>query len=180
MSVVALACFFCAKRGIFCSLATHLKASCLSSSMALSSDHSAPRAAQLLFGDRRKSSLKCRCAQPHCRKEGAFPAPRAEQGKQQEATRDATRDARREASQNLALLGARARGKQRVECVRRAERRRSRARRESRRRRRSTLLAHQRALQEERRKHNGDRGNRKSFPQFCAKFFAHFLAKFAA
>ena len=56
--------------------------------MSLSSEHSAPRTAQRLFGDMRKSksknNLKCRCAHPHCRKEGAFPAPRAEQYLQQE------------------------------------------------------------------------------------------------
>ena len=66
--------------------------------MSLSSDHSAPRTAQRFFGpnahdksahdksahdDASKDTIKeikGRCAQPHCRKEGSFPAPCANEG----------------------------------------------------------------------------------------------------
>ena len=59
--------------------------------MSLSSDHSPPRTARRLFGDTLKNGLKDklkdkikgRCAQPHCSKEGVFPAPRADQGRQE-------------------------------------------------------------------------------------------------
>ena len=49
--------------------------------MSLSSDHSAPRAAQRLLHDAPDKATKCRCAQPRCRKKGSFPAPSTEEGR---------------------------------------------------------------------------------------------------
>ena len=71
--------------------------------MSLSSDHSAPRTAQRFFErnahdksahdqnahddaskDKLKDTIRGRCAQPHCRKEGSFPAPCADERRHDE------------------------------------------------------------------------------------------------